>query len=361
MRFLFLNQYFPPDPAPTGVLFWEIAEALRAAGHEVDFVASRQDYRAGQKKGGRMIREFRALGRMLLDGIARPRPDVVVSGTSPPCLLAVATLVALRHRARSVHWIMDMYPEIAVGLGEIGRGGLAKVIGAVMGWSYRRAAAVVALDEDMAVQVRKHGVEPAIVRPWVFASVLQQLAAASAEPSAEWTWIYSGNLGRAHEWETLLAAQAILEARGADIRLLFQGGGPSWPTAQVRARQMGLQRCEWREYVPEAELPESLRRCAVLTVTQLPAAQGLIWPSKLGLVLSLPRAILWVGPTDGAIAKLLRTHPHTGVFAPGQATEVAEWLLAQRQSAAEVAAAIDPGAHRAEALREWKRLLTASR
>ena len=180
MRFLFLNQYFPPDPAPTGVLFGELAEALRAEGHEVDCVAARQDYRAGQKQGGRTIRELKALARMLLDGMRRPRAEVVVSGTSPPCLLAVATLVAAWHRARSVHWIMDMYPEIAVGLGEIREGFLASIVGRVMRWGYRRAAAVVALDEDMAARVRRHGVEPAIIRPWVFAPVLRRVAEATA-------------------------------------------------------------------------------------------------------------------------------------------------------------------------------------
>ena len=34
------------------------------------------------------------------------------------------------------------------------------------------------------------------------------------QPDAEWTWIYSGNLGRAHEWETLLRAQQLIEQRG---------------------------------------------------------------------------------------------------------------------------------------------------
>jgi glycosyltransferase involved in cell wall biosynthesis len=360
MRFLFLNQYFPPDPAPTGLLFGEIAEALRADGHEVNFVAARQEYRAGQKQGGRTMRELRALGRMLLDGVRRPRPDVVISGTSPPCLLTIATLVALRHRARSVHWIMDMYPEIAVGLGEIAPGWLAGSVGRVMRWSYRRAATVVALDEDMAAQVRKHGVEPVLIRPWVFAPVLRRLAEATAEPQGGWTWIYSGNLGRAHEWETLLGAQKILEDRGAAIRLLFQGGGPSWPAAQARARELGLQRCDWRGYVEEADLPESLRRCSVLAVTQRPAAQGLLWPSKLGLVLSLPRALLWVGPTDGAIARMLRASPHAGVFAPDQAAEVADWLLAQQHSSGTITPALDAAAHREDALKAWKELLTAT-
>ena len=89
MRVLFLNQYVPPDPAPTGALFAEIATELEKVGHLVDFVAARQEYRAGQKRGGRMLREALALARMLWDGLLRPKPDVVVSGTSPPCLLVL--------------------------------------------------------------------------------------------------------------------------------------------------------------------------------------------------------------------------------------------------------------------------------
>ncbi|MEI9896108.1 MAG: glycosyltransferase family 4 protein [Chthoniobacter sp.] len=356
MRILFLNQYFPPDPAPTGVLLRELADRLQAAGHTVDFVAARQDYREGQRQGGRMLREAKALGRMLLDGLCRPRAEVVISATSPPCLLLVATLVAFWHRAKSVHWIMDLYPEIAVSLGEIPDGLPARWIGKAMGWAYRRAQAVVVLDEDMADRLGRYGVRPEVIGVWVFAPVIAQAARASAEPTAPWTWIYSGNLGRAHEWETLLAAQAILEKRGSDIRLLFQGGGPSRPAAEARAAELALRQCAWKGYVDEAELPEALRRAQVLTVTQLPAAQGLLWPSKLGLILSLPRPILWIGPVEGAIARQLRGLPHAGTFAPGQSEEVADWLLTLRnQPGATGQPAIDPAAHREAALAAWAR------
>ncbi len=360
MRVLFLNQYFPPDPAPTGVLLAEIAAELKKAGHTVDFVAAQQEYREGQQQGGRMGREARALGRMLWDALRRPRADVVVSATSPPCLLIVATLVAGWHRARSVHWIMDLYPEIAVALGEVREGAFARVLTAMMGWCYRRATRVVVLDEDMAARVRLHGVEPAIVRPWVFAPVLKQLAAAKAEPLPEWTWIYSGNLGRAHEWETLLAAQAELERRGAPIRLLFQGGGPARPAAELRARELGLRQVEWRGYVPEEELPASLLRGHALVVTQLPAALGLLWPSKLGLVMSLPRPIVWIGPPDGAVALMLSAFPHAAIFAPGQSAWLADWLLSQHATRATVSpnAVFDPAVHRDASLTEWVRMIS---
>ena len=357
MHILFLNQFFPPDPAPTGVLLRELADRLQSAGHTVDFVAARQDYREGQHRGGRMLREARALGRMLLDGLRRPRADVVVSATSPPCLLLVATIVAFWHRAKSVHWIMDLYPEIAVSLGEIQPGLFTGLQQKAMGWAYRRASAVVVLDEDMAERLRAYHVSPQIIGPWVFFTVIAQADRATAEPETPWTWIYSGNLGRAHEWETLLAAQAILEKRGAEIRLLFQGGGPSRPVAEVRAAALGLRQCLWTGYVEEAELPDALRRAEVLAVTQLPAAQGLLWPSKLGLILSLPRPILWVGPVEGAIARKLRSLPQAGIFAPGEAQEVADWLIALKEKPGAVTGpAMHPAAHREAALAEWLRL-----
>ena len=363
MRVLFLNQYFPPDAAPTGVLLRELAAELERAGHAVDFVAARAGYRDGQRRGGRMVREARALARMLWDGLRRPRAEVVVSASSPPCLLVVATLVAAWHRARSVHWIMDLYPEIAVALGEVRAGFVARMIGEAMGFCYRSAARVVALDEDMAAQVRRYGVECAVIRPWVFAPVLKQLAAARGEPGAEWTWLYSGNLGRAHEWETLLAAQAILEERGAGVRLLFQGGGPSREAAQALAAELGLRHCEWTGYVDEVDLPSSLLRAQALAVTLLPAAQGLLWPSKLGLAMSLPRPILWVGPVDGAIAKMLRAFPHAGIFAPGQGSEIAEWLTALQTNGTPVPTAqvFDPAAHRTASLAAWTGVFHALR
>ena len=219
---------------------------------------------------------------------------------------------------------------------------------------------MVVLDEDMAERVRKYGVEPAIVRPWLFASVLARPVPV-VEPTAPWTWIYSGNLGRAHEWETLLAAQAIIENRDGEMRLLFQGGGPSWPAARERATQLGLKRCDWQPYVNEAELPASLMGAQVCAVTQIPSTRGCLWPSKLGLVRTLPRPLLWIGPVDGAIARELREVPHAGVFSPGDAQAVADWLLDRKKQPAPVSreALTDSRAHREAALARWRKWLGA--
>ncbi len=338
----------------------ELGDRFAAQGHEVDYASSRQDYRGAKKGGSRTLRELSGLFSILARGCKAQRPDLVISGSSPPCLLIVATLIAWRHQAKSIHWLFDMYPELAVALGEVKSGFGSRLFERLMGWAYRRTNLVIALDADMLERLKKYGVTAEVSRPWVFDSRLTAPVDPPPPPDSGWTWIYSGNLGRAHEWETLLEAQALLEERGPEWRLVFQGGGPSWSRARTRAQQLGLQRCEWKPYAGEAELRDSLLRCRLLTVTQLPETKGLLWPSKLSFALTMPRPLLWVGPTDGAIASELRNYPHAGVFAPGQFREIADWLhRLSSNAAAPVTKTFDAAQHRASTLRKWDEWIAA--
>ena len=338
MRLLFLNQYGPPDTPPTARLLGELADFLRTRGHEVEILAQRAGYRGRPTGGrGRLRRELAALLSILRMGWPRrtPRPEVVLALSSPPGLLVVGALLAWRHRARLAHWAMDLYPELALALGEIRPGWPARLVRAAMSRAYRRAHLVVALDEDMRVHLQPL-CRPTVrvLEPWPSPAAERQFAGlnprtlADVESSAPWTWLYSGNLGRAHEWQTLLDAQRLLEERARPVRLVFQGDGAARAPATAHAEGLGLRACEWRNYVPEEDLVAHLLRARVLIVTQRPETCGLLWPSKLALLERLPRPILFVGPVDGAIARRLRERGEAGVFAPGQAQAVADWVEA---------------------------------
>lgn len=328
----------------------ELGDVLKSNGEVVEYVASAQTYRDKNKNTRRFIRELKAACSLLWRGCRARRPDLVISGSSPPCLLIVATLVAFRHRARTAHWAMDLYPELALALGELRQTWISETMEKLMGWAYRRTDAVVALDDDMAGRLNKHHItNTKTIRPWVPLSLLKPPP--TPGPNAEQVWIYSGNLGRAHEWETLLQAQAELEQRGSNWRLLFQGGGSAWPMAQKRARELNLQRCEWKSYVEEENLRELLLRSCVLVVTQRPETQGLLWPSKLSLAMDIPRRILWVGPVNGAAARTLAASPYAGIFAPGQSRRIADWLEATPNIP--VDKITDAATHRESALAAW--------
>jgi len=306
-----------------------------------------------------MKRELQGLWRLFRMALAAGRVDAVVSATSPPLLVVIAAGIAKIRRARHYHWLFDMYPELATALGEIRAGRAAGLFSAATRWAYRGADCVVALDQDMADRLKGYGVTARIMPPWVLQPLLDARGSTAMETRAsnpaEPIWIYSGNLGRAHEWQTLLDAQGLIEAAGLPWRLVFQGGGPSWPAAREYAARLGLSRCDWKPYVPEGQLPASLMAADVLVVTQKPETCGLLWPSKLALVTSLPRRILWVGPVDRAIARDLGGLPQAGIFAPGDAEGVAKWL--EVAGPGRPITVRDPAAARTAGLAEWVQMI----
>src|SRR5262249_28990812 len=125
-------------------------------------------------------------------------------------------------------------------------------------------------------------------------------------------------------------------------------------------KELGLKQIEWRPYVPEGEVRSSLLEADCLVVTQKTEVCGMLWPSKLALMLSLPRQILFVGPVDGDIARSLRDLGHTGIFAPGDCEGIASWFIdIKRDTDTTPALAIDAAEHRAESLAKWVELVEA--
>ena len=111
MRVLLLNQFYPPDVAPTGQALQDLAQALFARGHEVHVVCSRAAYsaapamspEAASENGvtvhrlggtarvrtgltGRLADYVTFSARLVLASPRVARPDVVVALTSPPYL-----------------------------------------------------------------------------------------------------------------------------------------------------------------------------------------------------------------------------------------------------------------------------------
>jgi glycosyltransferase involved in cell wall biosynthesis len=133
VRLLLLNQYYPPDPAPTGQVLHDLARALIERGHDVSVVCSRRSYSgaerypARQELDGVHVLRVASPGRGCGSALMRlfsyavfysalawrltwlPRPDVILSLTSPPYVGLIGAVAARLKRARTAHWIMDLY------------------------------------------------------------------------------------------------------------------------------------------------------------------------------------------------------------------------------------------------------------
>jgi len=324
MKLLLLNQFGYASGAPTGRILAELGAEFERRGHRVFVLVSDPVYGKPRRGLSRLLHEGLAHASLFAQGLWCPKVDAVISLTSPVCLAVSAALIAKIHRARHFHWAMDVYPDVAVCLGELNPGPPARLLTSLVNRAYKKADRVVALDEDMREYLLKnHGVDSAVIGPF--------------PPEIDWPvvekktstirqWLYSGNFGRAHEIQVLLEVQKKLEEEKVNAHLVLQGQGAQFLLSQEKAARLGLRQVQWRAPVPVKLLGETLLHSEVLVVTRKAEMKGLLLPSKLLLAELSGRRILWIGDTDGATAQRLSRQGRHGVFAVEEMEAIAQWL-----------------------------------
>ena len=160
---------------------------------------------------------------------------------------------------------------------------------------------------------------------------LEAESAASAVAARRTAWglsdkfiiAYSGNLGRVHEFAANITAAEQLKAR-TDIVFLFIGTGARFDEVRAAAKVRGLDNIRFQPPEPRETLAAALAAADVHLVTLKPAFARLVYPSKLAGVLAAGRPVLFVGPPDGEIARLLAREECGAAFAPAEGARLAE-------------------------------------
>jgi len=351
VKVLFLNQYYRPDAAATGQYVADVAQALARRGHEVHVVCTRGAYGGGRTRYPReeIVRGVHVhrvgatgfgRGHILGRGLdyvsfytlawkrvmALGRMDVCVSLTTPPLVGLLAAALGRRRAAASVHWVMDMYPELLKAFGVLGPTSMAyRAMAWASGRIYRRAARVVSLGTAMTRRLGEAGVCEAkivMIDNWVPAETDGAMAGErSALPASrgggdEVTVMYSGNLGVGHDLETLLRAAGALEGTHS-LRLVFVGDGRARPALEGLTRELSLERVSFNPPVALAELADSLAGGDIHVVSQREGTQGLLVPSKIYGILAAGRPVVFIGPEDTEVARMLQASGAGLVVPPG--------------------------------------------
>ena len=357
MKIIFVNRYFYPDHSATSQMLSDLAFFLAGAGHEVCVVTSRQRYDdAGanlppyQQVDGVEVHRVRTtrFGRDNLAGraldyatfylaagwrlwrIARAG-DVVVAKTDPPLISVVAAMVARWRGAKLVNWVQDVFPEVAEALGVRALAGpQAGFLRRLRNAAFRSAAANVVLGERMAEFVaraggqdyreraRSHKSRVHVIPNWADMGAIRPVAAADNPLRGKWgladkfVACYSGNMGRVHEFDTILDAAGRLAASADSIRFLFIGDGAQRQTVEDEVRRRGLSNVQFRPYQDRAGLSFSLGVGDVHLVSQRPEVEGYVFPSKLYGILAAGRPVVFIGDPQGEIS-LLVEHEKIGV------------------------------------------------
>ncbi|HXP66774.1 MAG TPA: glycosyltransferase family 4 protein, partial [Steroidobacteraceae bacterium] len=136
---------------------------------------------------------------------------------------------------------------------------------------------------------------------------------------------YSGNLGRAHEFFTMLEAASLLH-KDHDIVFLIIGGGASLDALKRAVQQRDLHNFRFLPYQPRESLPDTLAAADVHWLSLLPALEGLIVPSKLYGIFASHRPAIFIGDPDGEAARIIASAQAGIAVAPGNSGLLAEQI-----------------------------------
>jgi glycosyltransferase involved in cell wall biosynthesis len=363
---LFINRVYPPESGATGRVLEYVAHGCVAAGWDVSVLTTAGERsNAGEEiRGGvkvvRIASGFskksllaRALGyalmipSLLLKAVMLPRADVVVTKTDPPMLLILGPFLKVLKGSKLIHWAQDLYPEIAEEAGVLPKGGAGGMVTALLRLlstlSMRSHDLTLAVGRCMVGHLKARGIPEERIRVVTNAGVEDDIVPVSRENNdfrkrhgLEGMFVveYSGNLGRAHDFGTVLEAARLLEERGErgelGVRFLFVGSGPGEGLLRGEVARVGLSSILFLPPQPVALLSESLGAGDLHLVSMKSEMAGLVVPSKFYGVMAAGRPCLFVGPEESEVARVIREQGVGEVIAPGDAQALVMAILRYR-------------------------------
>ncbi len=342
-KVLFINRFFYPDHSATSQLLSDLAFDLVREGYQVEIVTSRLRYddstarlsksetvngvlvhRVWTSRFGRGNLAGRAIDYLTFYVTAAwtlfDRTDkntIVVAKTDPPLISVVAAIVTKLRGALLVNWLQDVFPEVAAELGvKFMRGPVLALLKRIRNTTLRAAYMNVVLGTRMEQFIREEAgddINIRVIPNWADGQALKPVPREENKLRSEWGLDgkfvvgYSGNLGRVHEFDTILGAAEILSHRD-DIVFLFIGGGAQREVVENEANRRGLSSIAFRPYQPREQLSESLSAADVHLVSLNPKLEGLIVPSKFYGIAAVGRSSIFIGASDGEIATTVLTN-----------------------------------------------------
>jgi colanic acid biosynthesis glycosyl transferase WcaI len=399
VKILFINQFFYPDHSAVSQQLTDLAEDLAAAGDRVDVICGRGGYSGGaiqaksaSRFGGVRLAAHESyhgieIYRVRSTGFGRhtmlgritdmlafyvtatwamfrrtapaTRPDLLYPVSTPPLLFLGALLVGKLRGLPVIYSVHDLYPDIAVALGVLKPDSwITRAINALSLFGMRRMDRIIVLgryakDLIVAKGIPERQVE--VLENWADPELTHPVA-----PGDNWfrrernfagkfVVLYSGNMGLAHEFETILESARRLRER-SDIVFLFVGGGARRRQIEQYRDVHGLTNLVLEGYQDRGDLSYSLSSGDAFLVTLRPGGEGLVLPCKVYAGMAVARPLLFVGPERCDTAEAIERAGCGWIFAPGDVDGLTAKIVELREHPE---AAAERGARGREALLRW--------
>jgi colanic acid biosynthesis glycosyl transferase WcaI len=377
MRFLILGLNYLPESTSIGPYTADLAECLKAAGHQVQVIAGfplAPQWRIWDGYRGRwwmreeingvlVLRTFlyvpsqpqRAIRRVLFDlsfaissflgGLFTGPADLIVAVSPPLQLGLTGWLLGLVKRASLFIYIQDLVPDAAVATGMLREDSLAVRLARVIErFVYRRARGIGVICEGFARNLAAKGVPPDkvvlspnyidvdFVHPAERNNGFRRRHGIGPE---QFLVMYSGSVALKQGLHTFVEAAGRLQEH-RDIVFCLIGEGPYLDDLKSLASERRVNNVRFLPLQPREQLPEQLAAADLLVITQRKAVTDVVFPGKLLYYMAAGRPILAAVSADSETGRFVSQNSIGMVIPPEDPQAFAEAVRKLQQDSVAV-------------------------
>lgn len=338
-----LTQYFYPHHGATSQLMTDLAKGLSQHGYSVNIFTETQS-KETTLESFRKININRAFSPLksstsifskiissiffligalwyVIFSVSSKTPLLIAS--NPPYAGILGILFNIVHRGKYYFLLQDIFPESAAMSGIMKQNSiLYKFFSKIIYVTYKYSEYIIVLSTSMQEFLEKKypdlKTKIKVIENWAIEDipVVSKPAnnfAQQHELDEIFTVLYSGNMGRLHDIETITEAAKIL--KDEPIKFVFIGDGAKTKVVKQAIENYQLKNVLLLPYQPRELLPLSLTACDISLVSLIPGAELIVAPSKLYGMLSAGRGIISISVPNSYIDNLL-TNSGCGVNVP---------------------------------------------
>ena len=250
------------------------------------------------------------------------RTDLNIFFTQPPFFFILGGILSrLRRRPYAVH-VMDLHPDMLGRLGLLREDSLFyRALAFAATNALRRALFVVVLGECMKRHLVEKGIAPErirVIRNLPTVERGREVAEDSeSDTSASFTVLYAGNMGRPHEFDTILRAARELSIVEPAVQFRFVGTGARRVEIEAATKGGELPNVELSPSLPLGDFRCALAEASLHFVSLRPGFEGVLFPSKFFSSVAMGKPVLFEGPAACDIARDIEQNGFGAVVAHG--------------------------------------------
>lgn len=362
MKLSIITQFYPPDYAATGQLIEELANQLKNQGVQIHVFTGQPGYAFQKKSAPTIERNDKLLIRRSRTARLWPkrirgkaingllfclrsafhllkscwRGDVLLLTTAPPFLPLLGYLAHLIFKLPYLCLLYDLYPDVAVELQVVSeKHWMVRFWNLVNQEIWKNSSGIIVLSPSMEKRIVAKCPEVAdkiaVIHSWANPELIVPLPkqdnwfAHKHNLVDKFTVLYSGNMGRCHDMETILEAAKLLHSE--PIQFVFIGDGAKRKVCLEQVKALGLSNCLFLPYQDKKYLPYSLTACDLSLVSISPGMEGLVAPSKLYGILAAGRPVATICEEHSYLRQLVEDARCGATFRNDDAAGLAEFIL----------------------------------